>query len=82
MANNRWPISRFYVHRTHVTMERWVVGTHCDGAADLAGHVEEDGVLADDDVRHAVPVVRHGPEPAAGAHALRILFEVQHLRLT
>lgn len=70
------------MHRARVSTEQWAADTHSDGAADLAGHVEEDGVLADDDVRHAVAVVRHGPEPAAGAHALRVLLQVQHLRLT
>lgn len=56
--------------------------THGEGATLLAGHVEEQRVFAGDDVGHAVPVVRHGPEPAAGAHTLGILLQVQQVCLS
>ena len=48
-------------------------------AALLGRDVEEDSVLSDDDVGHAVAVVRDGPESAAARDELRVLPDVQEL---
>ena len=50
--------------------------SHRVGRALLAADVEEDDVLAGDDVADAVAVVGHRPEPAAGRHAARVLAQV------
>lgn len=43
--------------------------------------MEEDAVIASNDVRDSVAVVGHGTEAAAGADAFRMLLQVQFARL-
>jgi hypothetical protein len=51
------------------------------GAAPLVGYVEEEHVLAGNDVRDAVPVVGHRTEAAPGGYALGELAEIHPARL-
>lgn len=56
-----------------------VRSTYRIGTAFVAGYVEENDVLAGDDVRDAVAVVGDGAETSARRNALRIFFQV-HFR--
>lgn len=53
----------------------------CDRTAFCAGKMEEDVILAGNDVRHAVAVVRHGTEATARRHQVWVLLDVNFRRL-
>ena len=51
--------------------------SYSDSGAFLCGHVEEDGVLAGDDVGDAVAVVGHWSEPSSGGNDVRVRARVE-----
>lgn len=56
--------------------------TYCDRGTLFAGHMEEDGVLPSNDVRHSITIICHRSKASTSTDTFRIFGKVHLVSLT